>query len=147
MKALPVAMAIGAIHSGTITGKLNGVMPATTPTGSRNEKTSMPVETWSEYSPLSNCGMPQANSMTSRPRPISPLASLRTLPCSAVISWASSSTCNATSSRNLNSTAVRLASDMSPQDSAAFLAMATVSLRSSGPARRSSAVMAPVAGL
>ena len=48
MKALPVAIAIGAIHSGTITGKLNGVMPATTPRGSRKEKTSMPVETWSE---------------------------------------------------------------------------------------------------
>ena len=48
MKALPVAIAIGAIHSGTMTGKLNGVMPATTPSGSRKEKTSMPVETWSE---------------------------------------------------------------------------------------------------
>ena len=40
--ALPVAMAIGAIHSGTIAGKLNGVMPATTPSGSRNENTSTP---------------------------------------------------------------------------------------------------------
>ena len=48
MKALPVAIAIGAIQSGTMTGKLNGVMPATTPSGSRKEKTSMPVETWSE---------------------------------------------------------------------------------------------------
>jgi hypothetical protein len=48
IKALPVAMAIGAIHKGTITGKLKGVMPATTPSGSRKENTSMPVETWSE---------------------------------------------------------------------------------------------------
>src|SRR6185295_7076651 len=36
MKVLPQAMAIGNIHSGTITGKLNGVMPAQTPTGWRS---------------------------------------------------------------------------------------------------------------
>ena len=33
---LPQAIAIGNIHSGTITGKLNGVMPAQTPTGWRS---------------------------------------------------------------------------------------------------------------
>ena len=32
-KVLPVAMAIGNIHSGIIAGKLNGVMPAQTPSG------------------------------------------------------------------------------------------------------------------
>ena len=32
-KVLPVASAIGIIHSGTIMGKLKGVMPATTPNG------------------------------------------------------------------------------------------------------------------
>ena len=48
MKALPAAIAIAHIHSGTITGKLNGVIPATTPTGWRKENTSMPVEAWSE---------------------------------------------------------------------------------------------------
>ena len=37
MNALPHAIATGAIHSGTITGKLNGVMPATTPSGWRSE--------------------------------------------------------------------------------------------------------------
>ena len=31
--ALPAAMAVVTIHSGTIAGKLNGVMHATTPTG------------------------------------------------------------------------------------------------------------------
>ena len=36
MKVLPQAIAIGNIHSGTITGKLNGVMPAHTPTGWRS---------------------------------------------------------------------------------------------------------------
>ena len=33
MKVLPQAIATGNIQSGTITGKLNGVMPAQTPTG------------------------------------------------------------------------------------------------------------------
>ncbi len=36
MKVLPVAMAIGNIHSGIIAGKLNGVMPAHTPSGCSN---------------------------------------------------------------------------------------------------------------
>ena len=34
---LPHASATGNIHSGTITGKLNGVMPAHTPSGWRSE--------------------------------------------------------------------------------------------------------------
>ena len=33
MNALPHASTFDTIHSGTITGKLNGVMPATTPSG------------------------------------------------------------------------------------------------------------------
>jgi hypothetical protein len=37
MKVLPQAMATGNIHSGTMAGKLNGVMPAQTPSGWRNE--------------------------------------------------------------------------------------------------------------
>ncbi len=41
----PHAIATGYIHIGTITGKLNGVIPATTPSGSRNENTSTPLET------------------------------------------------------------------------------------------------------
>ena len=36
-KVLPHTMATGYIHSGTIAGKLNGVMPATTPSGWRIE--------------------------------------------------------------------------------------------------------------
>src|SRR5580692_7208711 len=46
--ALPQAMASGNIHIGTMAGKLNGVMPATTPTGWRIEYESMLVETFSE---------------------------------------------------------------------------------------------------
>ena len=45
MKQLPAAMATGNIHIGTITGKLNGVMPATTPSGWRSVQLSMPVLT------------------------------------------------------------------------------------------------------
>ena len=32
-KGVPAAIAIGCIHIGTITGKLNGVVPARTPSG------------------------------------------------------------------------------------------------------------------
>ena len=44
-KVLPQAMATGNIHMGTMTGKLKGVTPATTPNGWRNVQLSMPVET------------------------------------------------------------------------------------------------------
>jgi hypothetical protein len=37
MKALPQAIAGAAFHSGIMAGKLNGVMPATTPSGWRTE--------------------------------------------------------------------------------------------------------------
>ena len=40
---LPQAMALANIHIGTMAGKLNGVMPATTPSGWRIEYTSTPV--------------------------------------------------------------------------------------------------------
>ena len=36
-KALPQAIAIGCIHIGTMIGKLNGVIPAATPSGWRIE--------------------------------------------------------------------------------------------------------------
>ncbi len=88
---LPHAIAGAHIHIGTIAGKLNGVMPATTPTGWRIEYTSTPVETCSENSPLSSVGIPHANSITSRPRVTSPIASESTLPCSATRSLAISS--------------------------------------------------------
>ncbi|MNC55498.1 hypothetical protein D3C75_1050340 [compost metagenome] len=74
-KVLPQASAIGNIHIGTIAGKLNGVIPATTPSGCISEKLSTPVPTSGEYSPLIRCGIPQANSTTSMPRVNSPSAS------------------------------------------------------------------------
>src|ERR1700759_800497 len=41
-KVLPQASATGNIHIGTITGKLNGVIPAHTPKGWRTDQPSMP---------------------------------------------------------------------------------------------------------
>ena len=45
---LPQARALANIHIGTIAGKLNGVIPATTPSGWRIEYTSTPVAACSE---------------------------------------------------------------------------------------------------
>ena len=47
MNVLPQAMATGNIQHGTMNGKLNGVMPATTPSDWRIVQLSMPVDTWS----------------------------------------------------------------------------------------------------
>ena len=91
MNALPHASATGAIHSGTIAGKLNGVMPATTPSGIRSECESTPPDTCGVISPLSRCPSPHANSTTSSARVTSPRASESTLPCSRVIRAAISS--------------------------------------------------------
>ena len=60
---------------GTIAGKLNGVMPATTPSGWRIDQLSTFVPTFSENSPLSTCGIPQENSTTSNPLIKEPFAS------------------------------------------------------------------------
>jgi hypothetical protein len=96
---LPHAMATGNIHSGTIAGKLNGVMPAHTPTGWRSEKLSTSVPTFSLNSPLRRCGTPVANSITSMPRVTSPSASASVLPCSSEITAARSLRCASISSR------------------------------------------------
>src|SRR3954471_1815783 len=146
MNVFPQAIATGYIHIGTIAGKLNGVMPATTPSGSRNENVSTPVETWSEYSPLRRCGIPQANSTTSRPRCTSPRASDRTLPCSSVINSAIRSAFALTSSRNANRTFDRRLSDACDHSSKAAAAERTAAPTSSELARSTSACCSPVAG-
>jgi hypothetical protein len=146
--ALPHAIATGTNHNGTIAGKLNGLMTATTPRLCRIEYTSTLVEAFSVNPPLSRCGIPHANSATSSPRMTSPSASLRTLPCSAVISAAIFSRSRLSSSRNLNSTWVRLAREALPHSSRhAFRAVATTSETRSAEARSRSPVCAPVAGL
>ena len=123
--ALPHASALASIHSGTITGKLNGVMPTTTPTGCSTVCTSMPAETSELCEPLRRCGIPHANSTQSRPRATSPRASSSTLPCSAVISAARSSRRVSTSSRSLNIAALRRLSGESRHSAAAAAATFT----------------------
>src|SRR5476649_2344026 len=61
MNVLPQAMATGNIHSGTIDGKLNGVMPTQTPTGCRLVSQSTLVASCSSDWPMRRLGMPQAN--------------------------------------------------------------------------------------
>jgi hypothetical protein len=52
-------------HSGIIAGKLNGHIPAQTPSGSRMLKVSIPLETFDTYSPICSVPIPQACSTTS----------------------------------------------------------------------------------
>ncbi len=86
MKQLPQTIASGYIHNGTIAGKLNGVIPATTPNGWKSDHASMLGPTLRLYSPLRISGAAQANSTFSMPRFSSPAASSRVLPCSSLIS-------------------------------------------------------------
>jgi hypothetical protein len=73
MKALPQASAGANFHIGIMAGKLNGVMPATTPSGWRSENRSMPGPALVAELALQQVRMPQANSTTSSPRWMSPL--------------------------------------------------------------------------
>src|SRR5690348_631942 len=91
--------------------------------------------------------MPQANSTTSRPRETSPRASESTLPCSAVISAASSSLRSLTSSRKRKTIWVRLVTEVFAQAGAASFAAAITCAASAASAKATVAVTAPVAGL
>src|SRR5688572_19383129 len=62
---LPQAIAAANIDTGTMMGKLNGVIPAHTPSGWRNEYVSTPLETCSAYSPLRCCTTDIATSTAS----------------------------------------------------------------------------------
>ena len=75
MNVLPAAIAMGNVHIGTMSGKLNGVMAAHTPTGYRSIIVSMPRLTDSTLYPAMSDGMPIANSTTSSARRYSPAAS------------------------------------------------------------------------
>ncbi len=146
-KVLPQASATGNIHIGTMAGKLNGVMPATTPKGWRSATESTPRPTLSLYSPLSSCGMPQANSTTSNPRAILPFASDRILPCSAVMIAASVSVAASTRARKRNSTRARTCGGVADQAGKASAAAAIAASASSREASATRPITAPVAGL
>ena len=127
-------------------GKLNGVMPAQTPTGWRIDQLSMPAPTLSVKSPRSRCGMPHANSTTSSPRMTSPRASDSTLPCSSVISRASSSRCVSMSDLKRNSTRARCRGGVAAHAGSARRAEAIAADVSAALARASCARTWPVAG-
>ncbi len=129
-KVLPQAIAIGYIHIGTIAGKLNGVMPATTPSGWCSAQLSMPGPTFLENSPFSSSAMPQAYSTTSTPRRNSPIASSSTLPCSSVMAATTSSAFSSSNCLKRNMMRARLIGGMSRHAgkaaSAAAMASSTV---------------------
>ena len=90
--------------------------------------------------------MLQANSTTSRPRAISPPASLSTLPCSEVRIAASSSLRLFRISRNANITAWRFAHEASAHAGNAAFAVWTAWSTSAVVARRTSRCTTPLAG-
>ena len=147
MKALPQASAGANFHIGIMAGKLNGVIPATTPSGWRSENRSMPGPALSLNSPFSRCGMPQANSTTSSPRWMSPLESAKVLPCSEESSRARLSNSFCTSSRNLNITRARRCGLVAAQAGCAASALAIACSISALLAKATFACTSPVLGL
>ena len=145
-KALPQASATGYIHIGTIAGKLNGVMPAHTPSGWRIDQVSTPVPTFSPCSPLSRCGTPVANSTTSMPRVIEPSASSSVLPCSCVTIFASSFLCDSIRSRKRIRMRARLSGGERPQATCAAAAERTAASTSAAFAYGTWRTTSPVAG-
>ena len=135
-----------AFQSGIMAGKLNGVMPAATPSGWRIEYTSMPPPALSEKSPLSRWGMPVANSTTSRPRWMSPRASSIVLPCSLDSSAARESMSFSTRSRNRRSTLARRWGFQSAHSGWAAAAAAVASATSSALASDTRRCTSPVFG-
>jgi len=91
--------------------------------------------------------MPQANSTTSIPLVMEPRASLRTLPCSPVISAASSSVSLSRSSLKRNMTLARLSGGVAAHAGKAAAAAETASFTSSVEASDTDPVVSPVAGL
>ncbi len=145
-KQFPQATALAIIQSGTMAGKLNGVMPATTPSGSSTVRMSTPEETSELDHPFSRFGTPQANSTFSMPRATSPRASSRTLPCSRVTAAARSSRFESRISRSLNSNVARFVSEEAPHSSNAETAACTAASTSLAEASATSARGAPAAG-
>ena len=147
MKALPQATAMAPIQHGIMIGKLNGVMPATTPTGWRIDQLSMSEATCSVKSPRMWWAMAQENSTTSSPRPTSPLASSKVLPCSSDMNRARSSVRFSIRLLRLNITRWRRSGGVAAQASCAFLATCTAASISASEAKATLPVTSPVAGL
>src|SRR5581483_3599537 len=143
---LPQAMAIGNIHSGTMAGKLNGVIPAHTPSAWSSEWQSTPRPILGACSPLSRCGAAVANSTTSAPRCTALAASLIVFPCSSEMMRARFSRSSSRRSRNFARTRARVnggvALHRGPARCAASIAMATSAPLANGTCR----IIRPSAG-
>ena len=140
-------MATGYIHKGTIAGKLKGVIPAHTPSGWRSDHASICGPTLRVNSPFSNCGIPQTNSTTSRPRCTSPSASSCVLPCSRDISRATASAFFVNSSLNLNMIPARLRGGKFAQAGRASCAASIAASTSADDDNPRVSMTSPVAGL
>ena len=128
-------------------GKLKGVIPATTPSGWRMSYTSIPVDACSVNRPATVSATPQAYSMFSSPRATSPAASGSVFPCSDEMTLASSAEFLSTSSRNLNISLTRAATEVARHSGNAAAAEAIAASISSTEAKSTWAVCCPVAGL
>jgi len=146
-KVLPQAMATGYIQSGTMQGKLNGVMPAQTPSGWRIASQSMPRAMFSNTSPIRSDGTPQANSTISMPRFTSPRDSTRVLPCSRVLHLTRSSKFSSSSVLNRKKMRARSVGGVSHQAGKAAAAASTASSTCWAVQRGVSAMTSPVEGL
>ncbi len=107
----------------------------------------MPGPAPSLYSPFIRFGMPQANSTTSRPRWMSPLASAKVLPCSEESNRARSSYSPWISSKNLNMTRARRCGLVAAQAGNAASALAMAFSTSDLSASATLACTSPVLGL
>ncbi len=142
----PQAIDIGNIQSGTMAGKLKGVIPTQTPSGWRMDQESIPEPTLFVNSPLRRWGIPQANSTTSRPRVTEPFASESTFPCSEVTIAASASRFFSMRSLNRKRTRARRSGGVAAHAGKARAAAATALETSSAEAKATFALTCPVAG-
>src|SRR5690606_20289488 len=127
-KVLPQTIAMGYIHSGTMAGKLNGVIPATTPSGWNSLQESIAGPAFLLYSPFNSSGAPQAYSTFSIPRCSSPMASWAILPCSSPIRRQISSALRSSNSLKRNMILARLSGGVLRQAGYAASDAATVAL-------------------
>ena len=147
-KVLPQAIATGNIHMGTIAGKLNGVMPAQTPTGSRSDQLSTPVPTLSLNSPLMqvrHAGRELDHLDAARDRALGVVERLAVLLGDDLAPGPSC--CASISSRKRISTRARRSAGAARQPGSAFAAAATAASTSAALASGTWRMTSPVAGL
>mmetsp|Transcript_28350 Transcript_28350/g.92588 ORF Transcript_28350/g.92588 Transcript_28350/m.92588 type:complete len:315 (-) Transcript_28350:127-1071(-) len=142
----PHVTAIGNIHNGIIAGKLNGQMPAVTPSGCLMEYVSIRLLTFSTSSPITMFPIPQACSTTSRPRKTSPRASASVFPCSRVMLAESSSMCSRMIPWSLNMTRCLVETGVRRHATNASFALSTARLSSAAVASGTRVTTSCVAG-